>query len=60
MYLRGKYPNKHKSDIKDMLDQKTNGNGLVAEEEVTDIIKYMYNQDDATHLTDKMKDYYVS
>jgi len=43
MYLRGKYPNKHKSDIKDMLDKKINPNGLVAEEEVTDIIKYMYN-----------------
>lgn len=41
MYLRGKYPFKHNSEIKSMLMQKING--WVFEEEATDIIKYMYS-----------------
>lgn len=45
MYLRGRYPFKHNSEIKEMLDQKMKG--YIQEDEATDIIKYMYNQEDA-------------
>ena len=52
MYLRGRYPYKHNSEIKDILVSKLNG--WIYEEEATDIIKYMYNQEDAETLIDKM------
>lgn len=45
MYLRGKYPFKHNSEIKEMLNLKIKG--WIYEDEATDIIKYMYNQDDS-------------
>ncbi len=57
MYLRGKYPYKHANDIKEMLNQKING--WICEEETVDIIKYMYNQDDAESLIEKLKGFYV-
>ena len=41
MYLRGKYPYKHNSEIKEMLAGKLNG--WIYEDECSDIIKYMYN-----------------
>jgi len=58
MYLRGRFPFKHNSEIKDMLNSKLNG--FIYEEECTDIIKYMYNQDDAEVLLSKLKKFYVS
>ena len=57
MYLRGRYPYKHNSEIKDILEQKTNG--FIYEEEATDIIKYMYNYEDAEQLIEKLKSSYV-
>ncbi|EGR31721.1 hypothetical protein IMG5_103650 [Ichthyophthirius multifiliis] len=57
MYLRGKYSYKHANDIKDMLNQKING--WICEEETIDIIKYMYNQEDAESLIEKQKGFYV-
>lgn len=56
MYLRGKYPYKHNNEIKDILNTKLNG--WVQEEECTDIIKYMYNKDDADLILRKIKPLY--
>ena len=42
MYLRGKYVYKHNSEIKDLVEKKTNS--WISEEEYNDIIKYMYNE----------------
>lgn len=53
MYLKSKYPLKTNSEIKDMLQAKMNG--TIFEEEATDIINYMYNQDDAEFLFVKLK-----
>lgn len=52
MYLRGRYPYKHNSEIKDMVNSKVNG--WVYEEEAIDIIKYMYNAEDAETLALKL------
>jgi hypothetical protein len=57
MYLRGKYPYKHNSEIRDMLSEKTRG--YIYEEEATDIIKYMYNHEDAETLIQKLHTSYV-
>lgn len=57
MYLRGKFPFKHNSEIKEMLTQKMNG--VVYEEECTDIIKYMYNQEDSEVLLAKLRKLYT-
>ena len=57
MYLRGKYPLKHNSEIKDMLLQKMNG--VVYEEECIEIIKYMYNQDDAEAVLSRLKKLWI-
>ena len=57
MYLRGRFPYKHNSEIKEMLSQKMQG--IIYEEECTDIIKYMYNQEDAEHLLTKLQKLYT-
>lgn len=57
MYLRGKYPLKHNSEIKDMLLQKMNG--VIYEEECIEIIKYMYNQDDAEAVLSRLKKLWI-
>ena len=53
MYLRGKYPFKHNSEIKEMLAAKTTSH--IFEEECVDIIKYMYNQEDSELILEKMR-----
>lgn len=45
MYLRGKYPLKHQSEIKDMLQLKVTG--WIFQDEAVDIVRYMYNQEDS-------------
>ncbi|CAD8118698.1 unnamed protein product [Paramecium sonneborni] len=57
MYLRGKHPLKHQAEIKEMLNQRINGQ--LYEEEAVDIIKYMYNQEDSELLLEKLKQYYI-
>ncbi|CAD8115598.1 unnamed protein product [Paramecium primaurelia] len=57
MYLRGKFPLKHQAEIKEMLNQRINGQ--LYEEEAVDIIKYMYNQEDSELLLNKLKSYYI-
>lgn len=57
MYLRGKYPYKHNAEIKELCDAKING--YIYEEECNDIIKYMYNQEDAENLLVKLKKFYI-
>ncbi|CAD8107064.1 unnamed protein product [Paramecium sonneborni] len=57
MYLRGKFPLKHQAEIKEMLNQRINGQ--LYEEEAVDIIKYMYNQEDSELLLNKLKQYYI-
>ena len=58
MYLKGKFPFKHTSELKEMLNTKLNG--FIFEEECSDIIKYMYNQDDAEVLIERLKKYYTT
>ena len=53
MYLRGKYRYKHNKEIKAMLTAKTKG--MIFLEECTDIIRYMYNEDDSKILMQKLK-----
>ena len=53
MYLRGKYPYRHNSEIKEILMQKINK--YIYEEKANDIIKYMYNQENAEILIEKLK-----
>ena len=48
MYLKGKFPQKHNSEIKEMLEKKSYS--IILEEEAYDIIKYMYNDEDAKLL----------
>ncbi|EEH11761.1 EF hand protein, putative (macronuclear) [Tetrahymena thermophila SB210] len=55
MYLRGRYPYKHNSEIKQMVSQKIEG--WVYLEEASDIIKYMYNEEDSETLIEKVKFY---
>lgn len=57
MYLRGRFPFKHNSEIKEMLNQKMTS--MVYEEECTDIIKYMYNQEDSEVLLGKLRKLYT-
>jgi ribosomal protein L18E len=57
MYLRGKYPHKHNSEIKEIVSNRASG--YIQEEEAFDIIKYMYNEEDAKTLGRKIKDYYT-
>ena len=45
MYLRGKYKYKHNKEIEKLLKNKMKSE--VLEEECTDIITYMYNEDDS-------------
>lgn len=58
MYLKSRFPLKHNNEIKNMLEQKISG--FIQEEECSDIISYMYNQDDADMLLDKIKKFYTT
>lgn len=57
MYLRSKHPLKTNTELKEMMHNKTTGN--ITEEECNDIINYMYNQEDAEFLLDKLKKFYT-
>lgn len=57
MYLRGKYPLKHQSEIKEMVNQKLIG--FVYQDEAVDIVRYMYNKEDSDSLIEKMKPHFV-
>jgi len=48
MHLKGKYPLKNSVEIKTMIDQRTNG--TISLEESSDIVGYMYNKDDSSHI----------
>lgn len=48
MFLRGKFPLKTNGDLEALLQEKLNG--VIAEDEWTDIVKYMYNQTDSEIL----------
>ena len=56
MYLRGKYKYKHNQEIETILKSKMKGE--IEENECTDIIQYMYNEEDSEFLLDKLKDLY--
>ena len=45
MYLRGRFKYKHNKEIEKMLNNKMKQD--VLEEECTDIIQYMYNEEDS-------------
>lgn len=55
MYLRGKFPFKQNSEIKEMLKDKTNA--WIYEEECIDIVRYMYNSEDAELILQKLSPY---
>lgn len=57
MHLRGKFPFKHNSEIKELIDGKING--YINSDESHDIIKYMYNKEDAELIMEKLKGFYV-
>jgi len=52
MYLRGKYKYKHNKEIEKLLKNKMKSE--VLEEECTDIITYMYNEEDSQLLLDRL------
>ena len=54
VYLKGKFPLKGDREVGRILEARTKGD--VAEEEWTDIIKYMYNHQDALSLIVMVKD----
>ena len=56
MYLRGKYKYKHNKEIEKLLKNKMKSE--VLEEECTDIITYMYNEDDSQLLLDRLSAMY--
>jgi hypothetical protein len=45
MLIRSKYPYKNKAELQDLLHAKING--YLSEEEVNEIVKYMYSKDDS-------------
>lgn len=49
MHLRAKHPLKSNADLASMILEKTSG--ILAEEEWVDVVKYMYNEEDANKLT---------
>ena len=57
MYLKGKFSHKHNTEIREMVEKKSNS--TILEEEAYDIIKYMYNEEDAKLLQNKIKDFYT-
>jgi hypothetical protein len=54
VYLRSLHPNKTEGEISDVLKKRMAGD--LSEEEWVDIVKYMYNQEDATAIAIKIKD----
>jgi len=58
MHLRGKFPFKHNSEIKDIIDTKISG--FIFTDESQDIIKYMYNKEDAELILEKLKEFFVT
>lgn len=54
VYLRGKFPAKTDEEINQLLRKRTNG--FVNEEEWVDIVKYMYNADDAMNVIVKVRE----
>ncbi|KAL1512004.1 hypothetical protein AB1Y20_005279 [Prymnesium parvum] len=54
VYLKGKFPLKRDAEINVMLQQRASS--YILEEEWTDIVKYMYNADDAAMLIDRVKE----
>eukprot|EP01017_Pseudomicrothorax_dubius_P047769 TRINITY_DN8610_c0_g4_i7.p1 TRINITY_DN8610_c0_g4~~TRINITY_DN8610_c0_g4_i7.p1 ORF type:complete len:188 (+),score=35.14 TRINITY_DN8610_c0_g4_i7:230-793(+) len=53
MHLKGKYPLKHATEIKDMLNSKISSS--ILEEEAIDIVRYMYNKDDAAYIIERLQ-----
>ena len=58
MHLRGKFPFKHNSEIKEIIDSKVSG--FIFSEEAQDIIKYMYNKEDAEVILEKLREFFVA
>ena len=52
MHLKNKYPLKNNTDLMEMINEKTNG--YLYEEEWTEIVKYMYNEEDSSTLIDEL------
>ncbi|EKF31050.1 hypothetical protein MOQ_005121 [Trypanosoma cruzi marinkellei] len=55
VYIKGKRPSKSDTDINKIVQKKTNGTLL--EDEWVDIVKYMYNTDDAVSIIMRVRDY---
>ena len=52
MHLKNKYPLKNNSDLMEIVNDKTNG--YLIEEEWSEIVKYMYNEEDSSILIDDL------
>ena len=57
MHLRGKNRYKQIKEINKLLNKKING--IILKDECTNIIKYMYNENDSQHLLRKLNKLYV-
>jgi hypothetical protein len=57
MHLRGKHPLKKNAEINVMLNAKLND--FIYDEECEDIVRYMYNQDDALKIVEKLNAQYI-
>jgi hypothetical protein len=57
MYLRGKNRYKQNKDLEKILKDKCSG--FVSQDECTDIINYMYNQNDSEILLEKLDKLYA-
>ncbi|EAN99004.1 hypothetical protein, conserved [Trypanosoma cruzi] len=55
VYIKGKRPSKSDTDINKIVQKKTNGTLL--EDEWVDIVKYMYNTEDAVSIIMRVRDY---
>lgn len=57
MHLRGKFPFKHSSEIKELADSKVSS--YIYIDESQDIIKYMYNKEDAEAIFERVQEFQI-
>jgi hypothetical protein len=55
MLIKGKYPYKNNTDIKELLESKLSG--LLLEEEAVEIVKYMYSPEDSQTIIGNLNGY---
>lgn len=53
MLIKGKYPYKNKQELQELVQSKTDG--YLAEDEVHEIVRYMYSKDDSDVILGAVK-----